>query len=85
MQFTTGAHHDFRQRVDIARIGMKIDDARAQHVAAVHDRVRDKGLAVALQMVEYLRIQVVQILDVGRFLGGGAEVGRDEAERRDAE
>src|SRR5688572_10819831 len=51
-----------RQRLDVGPRRPEIDDARAQDVAAVDDRVRDERLAAALQAVEQPAVQRVEVL-----------------------
>src|SRR5262245_34936496 len=53
--------HDFRQLLHIPLRGVEIDDAGAEHVAAVDDRVRDERLAAALNAIEQLLVQAVEI------------------------
>ena len=53
--------HDLRQRLDVGPLGVEVDDAGAQHVAAGDDRVRDEDLAAALQPVEQRSVERVEL------------------------
>src|SRR5687767_2665911 len=74
-----------RQRLDVGPRRPEIDDARAQDVAAVDDRVRDERLAAALQAVEQPAVQRVEVL-LGFLLADlRSQIGRNVAERGDAQ
>ena len=53
--------HDLRQRLDVRPVGVEIHDAGAQHVAAADDGVRDERLAAALQPIEQLAVERVEM------------------------
>ena len=73
-------------RVDVGGIGVEIDDARAQRVAAVDDGVRDEGFPAALNRVEHRRVQRVEIAStVAGSPIARPQVGGHVAERRDAQ
>ena len=55
---------------------MEIHDAGAQHVAAAYDRVRDERLAAALQAIEQLAIQGIEVRFDCLVADPGAQVER---------
>jgi hypothetical protein len=55
------AHDDRRCRLDVARAGVEVHDAGAQDVATVDDGIRDEQLAAALQAIEQLASEGVQV------------------------
>src|SRR5437868_14936871 len=46
------AHDDVDKRLDVSQPRLEVDDAGAQQVAASDNRIRDEGVAPALQAVE---------------------------------
>ena len=58
---TADAGDDLGQRLHVSLCRVKVHDAGAQHVAAGDDRVRDERLASALQAIEQLAIQRIQV------------------------
>src|SRR5919198_6559087 len=58
------ALHDLGQRPNVVLGRPEVDDARAQEIGAVDDRVRDEDLSAPLQALEELLVQAVDLVTV---------------------
>ena len=65
--------------------GVEVHDAGAQHVAAADDGVRDEGLAAALQAIEQLAVERIEMAFDLRIANLRPKIARHVAEGRDAQ
>ena len=64
---------------------MEVDDAGAQHVAAADDSVGDECLASALQPIEQLAVDLIEMTFGRRLAYLRSKIARHVTERRDAQ
>ena len=58
---SSDSRDDLRQRLDVRSGGVEVHDAGAQHVAAADDGVGDERLAAALQPIEQLAVERIEM------------------------
>src|SRR5215510_3558026 len=64
---------------------MKVDNAGAQQVMAIHNGIRNKSLATALQPIEQFPIEPIEMTFNRRVLKLRSEIERDITEGGDAQ
>ena len=85
IHLASDSRNDLRHGLDIRSSGVEVHDAGAQHIAAADDGVGDECLASALQPIEQLAVERVEVTFDRRLSQVRSKIARHVAERRDAQ